>query len=169
MYPMFQTTATYPMLPQYQQPNFMGGGQQLQMMQQQQPQQSSGILGVTEVQGYQGAMDTQVPAGQTALLFDSNEPLFYLKAVNTQGIATIKRFKFQPYEQAQENMDTFVTREEFNQWKAQHESVSQPIQQQSTDPATAASSVQHSGSPELRPGDESSASTATSAGHIEQW
>lgn len=157
MYPSFQTTSIFPS-------PFMGAAQQAQ------PQQSQGIIGVTEVHGYQGAMDAQVPMGATAMLMDDSDPVFYIKQVNNQGIATINRFRFQPWDQDQEQRENFVTRQEFEELKGKlNESISQ--QPGSTTGATAEQTVQYGGSTELRQEQQpdSTVSTANGTGQIEQW
>lgn len=128
-----------------------------------QPMQQSGIIGVTEVDGMQGAQAAQVPFGNTALLMDSQQPYFYVKQVDNQGIATIKQFKFEEYNPMQEQLDSnYVTRAEFDDLKEKYESLSQQS-------AAQQSSVQHAGPTELCPTNQPSASTATGTGNAEQW
>lgn len=74
------------------------------------------------VNGIQGAKDVQIQANQTAWLMDMNQPVFYVKKADNMGVCTLKGYKFeeldldQPVMKQQEN---FVTKEEFEQFKAQ--------------------------------------------------
>lgn len=76
-----------------------------------------------QVAGLEGARNQIVQPGNTAWMMDNNAPVFYVKAVDGMGSATLKAFRFQevPPESLTEIQtvpngkdDKYVTREEFN-------------------------------------------------------
>ena len=94
----------YPYGSSYFNTNYMPQAQQMQQpfgMQQpfsampgQQTQQAaqSNVTWVY-VNGVQGARDHIVQPGQTAWMMDNNEPVIYVKAVDSMGTATLKSFR----------------------------------------------------------------------------
>lgn len=81
---------------------------------QQQPQQS-----ITWVQGEAGAKSYLIGAGQSVLLMDSEDSIFYIKSADQSGMPTLRRFRFEEIvdepRQVVEPPSTsqFITREEF--------------------------------------------------------
>ena len=74
------------------------------------------------VNGIQGAKDVQIQANQTAWLMDMNQPVFYVKKADNMGVCTLKAYKFEELNLEQpviKQQDNFVTKEEFEQFKAQ--------------------------------------------------
>lgn len=73
------------------------------------------------VNGLEGAKSYQVPANQTALLMDSEQPVCYMKTANALGQGTLRYFKL---EEVDENAiraqvptqasTSYVTKEEFD-------------------------------------------------------
>ena len=57
------------------------------------PVQSSNVNWIY-VNGYDGAKANIVQPGQTAWMMDNNDPIFYVKSVDTMGSATLKSFGF---------------------------------------------------------------------------
>lgn len=47
------------------------------------------------VNGLEGAKQFQLPLNKTALLMDTENPVFFLKSINSIGQATIKAYKFE--------------------------------------------------------------------------
>lgn len=99
--------------------------QQPMMYAQQMPApQSAQHNGVTWVQGEVGARAYPVDPGKSVMLLDSDESRFYIKSADSSGMPLPLRIFSYTEEvgtQSHENrIDTsqFVTREEFNQWKA---------------------------------------------------
>lgn len=56
---------------------------------------------------------------------DYNRDIFYLKETDINGISSITEYSFQKVEDTIPNStsDNYITKEEFNQWKEQYESV----------------------------------------------
>lgn len=82
------------------------------------PQQSSGIQGITFVDGFEGARSCMVPAGRKALLMDKNTQTFYVKSVDYSGVATMKVYEFREVPKEAEQQTQYVTRQEFEELKA---------------------------------------------------
>lgn len=58
------------------------------------------------------------------LLMDSTMPRFYIKQTDASGMATVTAYDFTAATDAP--AEEYVTRAEFEEWKAQHESATQP-------------------------------------------
>lgn len=74
------------------------------------------------VNGIQGAKDVQIQANQTAWLMDMNQPVFYVKKADNMGVCTLEAYKFEkinPEQPVTLKEQNFVTKEEFEQFKAQ--------------------------------------------------
>lgn len=52
---------------------------------------------------------------------DSNKDIFYLKETDINGISTISEYSFQKVEP--QTADNYITKDEFNKWKEQYESI----------------------------------------------
>lgn len=107
--PYQQPLANYPTYPQMQQP-------QIQMPQPQQPNNQSNNS-IIWVQGNAAAKSYPVAPGNTVMMLDSEEPVFYIKSVDTSGMpAPLRVFDFiERTETVSQHIDTdnFVTRDEF--------------------------------------------------------
>ena len=82
-----------------------------------QPQQN----GVTWVQGIEGAKAHSVPAGQSALLMDSEGDCFYLKTADQSGMPTLRVFDYKerintPPEPKNADLSEFITKEELSHY-----------------------------------------------------
>lgn len=103
--------------------NNYGYGQNFGQYQQYQPQYKPN-QGFVWVSGETGAKSYIVPAGQTALLMDSEQNRFYLKTADQSGMPTIRVFDYKenkqeiPQPQAHVDTDIYVTRKEFDEIKA---------------------------------------------------
>lgn len=93
------------------------------------PQQSNGLLWVS---GEIGAKSYLVAPGTTVLLMDSEAQRFYIKSSDMSGMPMLRIFEYsevRPETQKQplnvpENLnEQFVTREEYNEMRAQYESI----------------------------------------------
>lgn len=72
------------------------------------------------VNGLEGAKSYLVPANQTVLLMDSEQPVCYMKTANALGQGTLRYFKLTEVKEAdirgpQTNTSNYVTKEEFEQ------------------------------------------------------
>lgn len=79
------------------------------------------IQGVRFVSNRQEAENCAVPRGTKALLMDSNKDIFYLKETDMNGISTISEYSFKKVEP--QTADNYITKDEFNKWKEQYESI----------------------------------------------
>ena len=86
-----------------------------QMPQQMQPQAQSGPQnGIQWVQGIEGAKAFPVGAGQSALLMDSEESVFFIKTADPAGMPTLRVFDYTERTQTAPTPKVeYVTREEF--------------------------------------------------------
>ena len=113
----------------YQQPGFGGGyygaapdqlaqmrmGQNQPMQMQQQGQQQSGG-GLVWVQGEAGMKSYPVANGQTVILMDSENPVFYIKSCDAAGMPSMRVFDYQERKAApipEEAAAEYVTRKDF--------------------------------------------------------
>ena len=85
----------------------------------------SQIQSVKFVNGRQEAEGCSLPLNSKAILMDYNRDIFYLKETDINGISSITEYSFQKVEDVTPNAtsDNYITKEEFNQWKEQYESV----------------------------------------------
>lgn len=138
---------TYPYVPampdrlaqlQYQQMQQVP--QMPQIPQAQMPQQNNGILWVS---GEIGAKSYLVAPGTTVMLMDSESQKFYIKSSDMAGMPTLKTFEYkeifsnapQSTQTASEDLDNrFVTRQEYNEMRAQYEAILQKLNELSTEP-----------------------------------
>ena len=95
--------------------------QQQQMMQ----NQRQSINNVLEVMGPESAQAYQVGPNSRVVLMDINRPVFYVKKSDDSGYSETKAFKFEEIPLMQQeiiqtqaqNIDDFVTKTEFNEFK----------------------------------------------------
>lgn len=109
-----------------------------------QPQQSN--VPWIQVPNIEAARNVMVQPNQTAYMMNQNAPEFYVKSTDQMGVATLRSFRFQEFDPAQEaarevlnsQSDKLVSREEFNnfassvaaQFNALQQSISIPLPQQ---------------------------------------
>ena len=78
-----------------------------------------------QVSGLQGAREHIVQPNTTAWLMDNNDPVFYVKSSDNLGVTSLKAYRFEeiplgaPAESTQIDPAKYVSREEFEQFKAQ--------------------------------------------------
>lgn len=83
-----------------------------------QPQQRADYL--IKVTGLDGARAYQVPANARVALFDSNEPVFYVKETDSGGYPTLRRYRFVEDEGQHVQPDaTFATKDELESIRQQ--------------------------------------------------
>ena len=74
------------------------------------------VMQLYRVNGYEGAKAFQMPPNSQAALFDMNEDIFYLKASDSAGFATIDIYDFSKHKAvAAPTADEFITRKEFDE------------------------------------------------------
>lgn len=93
----------------------MGQNQPMQMQQQPQGQQQSGG-GLIWVQGEAGMKSYPVANGQTVILMDSENPVFYIKSCDMAGMPSARTFDYEerkvPVTQGKPT-EEYVTRKDF--------------------------------------------------------
>nr|DAF55366.1 MAG TPA: hypothetical protein [Siphoviridae sp. ctZHD14] len=105
---------------------------------QQQPQMASPepqITGVKFVNNIQEANNCNIPLGAKAIFMDKNQDRFYLKETDFNNFSTLTEYEFKKVENLprEETDASFITREEFEKWRNQYESIVQQIQQSTDD------------------------------------
>lgn len=99
----------------YQYPSFT--------QQQQMPQQQNNN-GIVWIQGEGAARSFLVAPNTSVVLFDSDDPMFYIKSADQSGMPLLKKFRYeevtdtkkvesQALEASPVNMNAYITREEF--------------------------------------------------------
>lgn len=68
------------------------------------------------VRGMQGAEGFYLPPNSRVILMDTEQSRFYVKAVNQSGVPEITAYDFTPV--PKEEPQEYITRKEFEQWKA---------------------------------------------------
>jgi len=82
-----------------------------------------GISNVRFVDGISELRNCSTPLGTRMLFMDKNEQKFYVKETDFANISSVKEYTFQEAMPANAVGDSsFVTRQEFDQWKEQYES-----------------------------------------------
>lgn len=125
-YPTFQPYGYQDQLNQLRTANPMPGQMPMQGFQQyptqlpmQQPRQDAN--GLIWVQGEAGAKSWFVAPGATVLLMDSENPRFYMKSADMNGVPAMRTFEYNEVgaQKPQEAIQTanFVTLDEFNEFK----------------------------------------------------
>ena len=83
------------------------------------PQQQ--IQNIQYVNGKSSAEAYQMPANSSVILMDSGRARFYMKQTDASGVATVKAYDFKEAEE--EKPAEYVTKSEFEQFKAQMKGV----------------------------------------------
>lgn len=137
----YQNNYPYPM------PDRLAQLQYPQMMQP--PQQNSGLLWVS---GEIGAKSYLVAPGTTVLLMDSEAQRFYLKSTDISGMPNIRTFEYSevrpeaqkpPLNVAENLSEQFVTREEYNEMRAQYEAILTKLNEMTTEKPTKRKAVEN--------------------------
>lgn len=66
------------------------------------------------VTGMEGAKAYQMPPNSVVPLFDADNDIMYVKSTDGAGFPTIRAFAFQPVEDKPEQVQQYVTRDEFD-------------------------------------------------------
>ena len=104
----------YPM--QYQQPQAPARSYYTPMAPIPQQQTAPGLIQVT---GLEGAKAYPLAPNSEAALFDAGRDVFYVKRTDAGGYPTIAAYEFKPLQEtAPSAQPEYVTREEFEEWKA---------------------------------------------------
>ena len=93
-------------------------------------QQTQYIQNVRTVANEAEARQCVCPLGSRVLLMDANEPRFYLKETDFNNVSTVRAYEFHEVTDTPKQSD-YITRAEFEEWKANHE----PAVQSETDRA----------------------------------
>lgn len=105
---------SYPM--QYQQPQAPARSYYTPMAPIPQQQTAPGLIQVT---GLEGAKAYPLAPNSEAALFDAGRDVFYVKRTDAGGYPTIAAYEFKPLQEtAPSAQPEYVTREEFEEWKA---------------------------------------------------
>ena len=104
----------YPM--QYQQPQAPARSYYTPMAPIPQQQTAPGLIQVT---GMEGAKAYPLAPNSVAALFDADRDVMYIKRTDAGGYPTIQAYQFSPVQEAAPSAQPeYVTREEFEEWKA---------------------------------------------------
>ena len=77
------------------------------------------VNSITSVTGIDGAKAYKLPPSSIVALFDRDDDVFYLKATDDAGFATIRTFKFEEVpDPSMPSSESFVSRTEFDQLSA---------------------------------------------------
>lgn len=94
--------------------------------------------GIRFVRNIQEANNCLIPPGTQAIFMDQNVDKFYLKETDYNNFSTVTEYEFKKVEYPKN--DEFITKEEFEKWKEQYESIIQQVQS-STEPSGAIDAI----------------------------
>ena len=77
--------------------------------------------GIRFVRNIQEANNCLIPPGTQAIFMDQNVDKFYLKETDYNNFSTVTEYEFKKVEYPKN--DEFITKEEFEKWKEQYESI----------------------------------------------
>lgn len=80
-----------------------------------------GIDNVRSVHGRSGVDQIIVPAGHRVLLMDADDAVFYVKETDMRGLSVVQAYTFA--EQMADPAPAYVTQDQFNELKANYESI----------------------------------------------
>lgn len=80
-----------------------------------------GIDNVRSVHGRAGVDQIIVPAGHRVLLMDADNAVFYVKETDTRGLSVVQAYTFT--EQVENPAPAYVTQDQFEELKADYESL----------------------------------------------
>lgn len=112
------------MFQQQQQPYPGWGAPPMWQQPQYRPPDDGGIQNVRTVANEAEARQCVCPLGSRVLLMDAGEPRFYVKETDFNNVSTMKAYEFHEVTDAPKQSD-YITRAEFEEWKANHESTVQ--------------------------------------------
>lgn len=72
---------------------------------------------LVRVTGYEGAKAYQMMPNSTVALFDENDDFMYIKSTDGAGFATIRTFRFEPYEEVPKTSGEYISRSEFDEFR----------------------------------------------------
>jgi hypothetical protein len=81
-------------------------------------QQGQPVNGLVKVNGIDGAKAYQMPPNSVMPLFHSSEDILYIKVTDGAGFPEIREFSFTPIESKHESAADYVSRSEFEEFKA---------------------------------------------------
>lgn len=87
-----------PVMPSYFNTNYAPPMPQMQQPQNQQQTSAANVTWIY-VNGWDGARNQIVQPGQTAWMMDNNDPVIYIKAVDSMGSATLRGFRLDEIDQ----------------------------------------------------------------------
>lgn len=81
----------------------------------QRPMQMQQSVQIQFVKGIEGAKAYNIPASSSVILMDSNDPVFYMKTTDANGIETVKAYDFTERETASPEaaLDKYVLKSDF--------------------------------------------------------
>lgn len=82
----------------------------------QRPMQMQQSVQIQFVKGTEGARAYNIPASSSVILMDSNDPVFYMKSTDANGLETVKAYEFKEKETdtPELNADKFVLKSDFD-------------------------------------------------------
>ena len=108
-----------------QQPYPSWGAPPMWQQPQYRPPDGCGIQNVRTVANEAEARQCVCPLGSRVLLMDASEPRFYVKETDFNNVSTLKAYEFHEVTDTPKRSD-YITRAEFEEWKANHEPAVQP-------------------------------------------
>lgn len=66
------------------------------------------------VSGLESAKTYQIPYGRSALLMDTDKPMFYVKSTNSTGQIVLQAYEFKEVKLKEQTNSEFVTKEQFD-------------------------------------------------------
>jgi hypothetical protein len=82
--------------------------------------------GIRFVRNIQEANSCLIPPGTQAIFMNQNVDKFYLKETDYNNFSTVTEYEFKKVEYPKK--DDFITKEEFEKWKEQYESIIRQVQ-----------------------------------------
>ena len=96
---------------------------------QQRPIQMQQSVQIQFVKGTEGARAYNIPASSSVILMDSNDPVFYMKTTDANGIETVKAYDFTERETTtpESALDKFVLKTDFEKLTEQVEELTKSL------------------------------------------
>ena len=98
-------------------------------MPQQRPIQMQQSVQIQFVKGTEGAKAYNIPASSSVILMDSNDPVFYMKSTDANGIETVKAYDFTERETVslENSLDKYVLKSDFKKLTEQVEELTKSL------------------------------------------
>ena len=98
-------------------------------MPQQRPMQMQQSVQIQFVKGTEGAKAYNIPASSSVILMDSNDPVFYMKSTDANGIETVKAYDFTERETVslENSLDKYVLKSDFKKLTEQVEELTKSL------------------------------------------